>query len=141
MYMLIYTSKHKDTLQQIISHTHTHVQTHKHTQTHTHKHTHTHNLASSPALDDFHSPSLHFSLSPINLNLFRLRYFEHKHTMGYARRHIPEALILGTYCTATSVGFLFCLLKKKIAFIIARKEIMQQFCLELSRCSLLCSPK
>jgi len=29
----------------------------------------------------------------------------------------------------------------KIAFIIARKEIMWKFCLELSRCSLLCSPK
>ena len=29
----------------------------------------------------------------------------------------------------------------KIAFIIARKERMYQFCLELSRCSLLCSPK
>ena len=29
----------------------------------------------------------------------------------------------------------------KIAFIIARKEIMEQFCLELSGCSLLCSAK
>jgi len=57
--------------------------------------------------------------------------YMHTHTIyylqGFAQNSLWESAVLSS--------------EVKIAFIIARKEIMQSFCLELSRCSLLCSPK